>query len=86
MLVIGTAVLSTGQTPSSDWISQIDIPALNPFQVSFRLTNCSATALENVSGRAILANQFGQTIEVLAIESFSVPPNGNKSVSTASRW
>ncbi|MEE8593777.1 MAG: S8 family serine peptidase, partial [Candidatus Bipolaricaulota bacterium] len=42
--------------------------------------------LENVSGRAILANQFGQTIEVLAIESFSVPPNGNKSVSTASRW
>ncbi len=86
MLVIGTAVLSTGQTPSSDWISQIDIPALNPFQVSFRLTNGSATALENVSGRAILANQFGQTIEVLAIESFSVPPNGNKSVSTASRW
>ena len=86
MLVIGTGVLSTGQTPSSDWISQIDIPALNPFQVSFRLTNGSATALETVSGRAILANQFGQTIEVLAIESFSVPPNGNKSVSTASRW
>jgi len=86
MLVIGTGVLSTGQTPSSDWISQIDVLALNPFQVSFRLTNGSATALENVSGRAILANQFGQTIEVLAIESFSVPPSGNKSVSTASRW
>ena len=86
MLVFGSAVLSTGQTPSSDWISQIDISALNPFQVSFRLTNGGATALEYVSGRAILSNQFGQTIEVLSIESFSVPTGGNKSVSTASRW
>ncbi|MFC2105928.1 S8 family serine peptidase [Candidatus Bipolaricaulota bacterium] len=86
MLVFGSAVLSTGQTPSSDWISQIDISALNPFQVSFRLTNGGATALEYVSGRAILSNQFGQTIEVLSIESFSVPTGGNKSVPTASRW
>ncbi len=86
MLVLGTAFPSTGQTPSSDWISRIDIQALNPFQVSFRLTNGGAAALENISGRAILSNQFGQTIEVLAIESFSVPPGGNRSVSTASRW
>ena len=64
MLVFGSAVLSTGQTPSSDWISQIDISALNPFQVSFRLTNGGATALEYVSGRVILSNQFGQTIVV----------------------
>ncbi len=86
VLVLGTAVLSTGQTPLSDWISQIDIPALNPFQVSFRLTNGGATALGNVSGRATLSDQLGQTIEVLAIESFSVPPGGNRTVSTASRW
>ena len=86
MLVFGIAVLSTGQTPSSDWISQIDILSLNPFQVSFRLTNGGATALDNVSGRVALSNQFGQTIEILSIESFSVPPGGNQSVSTASRW
>jgi len=86
MLVFGIAVLSTGQTPSSDWISHIDITALSPFQMSFRLTNGGATALENVSGRIILSNQFGQTIEVLSIESFSVPPGDNRSVLTASRW
>ena len=86
MLVFGSAVLSAGQTPSSDWISQIDISALNPFQVSFRLTNGGATALKYVSGRAILSNLFGQTIEVLSIESFSVPTGDNTSVSTASRW
>jgi len=86
MLVLGAVVLGVGQTPSSDWISQIDIPALTPFQVSFRLTNSSATALGNVRGQAILSDQFGQTIEVLAIEPFSVSPGGNEIVSTASRW
>jgi len=86
VLVVGTAVLGTGQTPSSDWISQIDIPALIPFQVSFRLTNGGATELGNVSGQAVLSDQFGQTIEVLAIESFSVLPGGSKTVLTASRW
>jgi len=86
ILVLGTAVLGTGQTPSSDWISHIDIPALIPFQVSFRLTSSSATALGNVRGQAILSDQFGQTIEVLAIEPFSVSPGGSEIVSTASRW
>ena len=86
VLVLGTAVLGTGQTPSSDWISQIDIPALIPFQVSFRLTNGGATELGNVSGQAVLSDQFGQTIEVLAIDSFSVSPGGSETVLTASRW
>jgi subtilisin family serine protease len=86
MIVLGTAVLSSGQAPSSDWISRIDIPALNPFQVSFRLTNSGATTLNSVSGQAILSDQFGQMIEVLAIESFSVTPGGSKTVSAASRW
>ncbi|MFC2079245.1 S8 family peptidase [Candidatus Bipolaricaulota bacterium] len=85
-LVLVASVPSVGQTPSSDWISQIDVPALIPFQVSFRLTNAGATPLEAVSARAILANQFGQTIEVLAIDSFSVPPGDSRVVSTASRW
>ncbi len=86
VLVLGTAVLGTGQTPSSDWISQIDIPALIPFQVSFRLTNGGVTELGNVSGQAVLSDQFGQTIEVLAIDSFSVSPGGSETVLTASRW
>ncbi len=86
VIVLGTAVLSSGQAPSSDWISRIGIPALTPFQVSFRLTNNGTATLGNVSGQAILFDQFGQTIEVLAIESFSVTPGGSKTVSTASRW
>ena len=85
-LVLGTAFPSTGQAASSDWISQIDIPALIPFQVSFRLTNGGPTALGNVGGQAILSDQFGQAIEVLAIEPFSIPSGGSEIVTTASRW
>jgi len=86
VLVCGTGVLSTGQTPSSDWISQIDVPTLIPLQVSFRLTNNGAAPLGSVTGQAILSNQFGQMIEVLPIEPFSVPPGGSKTVVTSSRW
>ena len=86
VIVLGTGIQSTGQTPSSDWISQIDIEALNPFQVSFRLTNNGTTTLDNVTGRTILTDQFGLTIEVLTIEFFSVPPEGSEIVLTTSRW
>jgi len=84
--VLGTGVQGTGQTPSSDWISQINIVALNPFQVSFRLTNNGTTTLDDVTGRTVLTDQVGLTIEVLTIESFSVPPGGSKIGLTSSRW
>ena len=86
VVVLAVSVLSAGQTPSSDWISAIDIPALTPLQVSFRLTNGGSTTLGNVSGQAILSNQLGQTIEVLAIEAFSVSPGDSEIVSIANRW
>ena len=86
ILLAATAVLSSGQTASSDWISAIDVPELVPFQVSFRLTNNGATVLRNVSGQAILSDQFGQMIQVLAIDAFVLNPGESRSLSTASRW
>ncbi len=84
VIVCATFVLGSGQT--SDWISGIDVPGLVPFQVSFRLTNSGSTALGNVSGQAVLFDQFGQTIQVLAIDSFSLNAGGSKTLSTSSRW
>jgi Subtilase family len=86
VVLLGISVLSMGQAPSSDWISQIDIVTLIPFQVSFRLSNSGSTPLSNVGGQAILSDQFGQMIDVLPIDPFSVSPGGSKAVSTASRW
>jgi subtilisin family serine protease len=86
VVLLGTSMLSMGQAPSSDWISQIDIVALIPFQVSFRLSNNGSAPLGSVGGQAILSDQFGQMIDVLPIDPFSVSPGGSKVVSTASRW
>jgi len=86
VLVLGMPLLCVGQAPSSDWISQIEITALLPFHVSFRLSNRGSSPLENVSGQAILSDQFGQVIDVLAIDGFSVSPGASVAVSTESRW
>ncbi|MCK5246258.1 hypothetical protein KAR02_05130, partial [Candidatus Bipolaricaulota bacterium] len=67
-IVLAVAVLGNGQTPSSDWISEIGILGLVPLEVTFRLTNSGSTSLHNVRGQAILSDQFGQAIEVLAID------------------
>jgi subtilisin family serine protease len=85
-LLLAVAILGVGQAPSSDWISQIDILALTPFQVSFRLTNYGTTILETANGQAVLSNQFGQTVDVLTIEVLSLPPSSSRSVLTTSRW
>ena len=86
MIVCAVVVLSSGQIPSSDWISGIDIPGLVPFQVSFRLTNSGSSLLDSVTGQIILSNQFGQMIQVLPVEGFSLPPGGSKTVTTSSLW
>ncbi|MBU1048694.1 S8 family serine peptidase [Candidatus Bipolaricaulota bacterium] len=75
-----------GQTPSSDWIAGINIPSLTPLQVTFRLTNSGSTTLARVSGQAILSDQFGRSIEVLGIDSFSLNPGASTTVSASSRW
>lgn len=80
------SLVGAGQAPSSDWISGIDVPGLVPLQVSFRLTNSGSTPLGNVTGQAVLSNQFGQTIEVLAIAPFSLNPGSSTTRSAASRW
>jgi len=78
--------LGFGQSPSSDWISQIDILELNPFEVSFRLTNSSSVVVGIADARAILSDQLGRTIEVLSIDAFSVTPGASRTLSTSSRW
>ncbi len=85
-LVLVVAVSGYGQTASSDWISGIEIPGLTPLEVTFRLTNNGSTTLSRVSGQAILSDQFGQAIEVLVIEDFSLNPGASEVVRTSSRW
>lgn len=84
--IIAIAAHGFGQLASSDWISEIDVVALNPFEVSFRLTNSSPTQVGIINARAILSDQFGRTIEVLSIDAFSVLPGGSRAISTSSRW
>lgn len=86
VFVLVSSFQSVGQEPSSNWISDIDVTGLIPFQISFRFTNGGATPVETDNARAVLSDQFGQTIEVLGIDSFSVPPGGSKSISASSRW
>jgi len=87
LLFLGAATAACiGQEPTSDWISQIDIVSLLPFQVAFQFTNGGATRLDDISGQAILSDQFGQLIEAVPIAPFSVAPGGSKTVSATSRW
>jgi subtilisin family serine protease len=86
VIVLAVAVLSSGQTPSSDWISGIKIPGLIPLQISFQLTNRGTMTLDNVNGQATLSDQFGQSIEVLAIDPFSLSPGASKTLYSNSRW
>jgi len=86
VIVCAAAVLSHGQAPSSDWISGIDVLGLVPFQVSFRLTDSGTTPLGNITGQAVLSNQFGQLIDAFAIDSFSLNPGGSQTLVISSRW
>ncbi len=86
LIVLGTSLAGVAQTASSDWISEIDIPSLTPFQVTFQLANRGDIPLGNVTGRAVLTDQFGQAIETLTLNPFSVQPGASMAVSATSRW
>lgn len=86
VIVCAAVVLCSGQVPSSDWISEIDVLGLVPFQVSFRLSNNGDTPLEYITGQAVLSNQFGQMIDAFAIEPFLLNPGGSQTLVSSSRW
>ena len=86
VFVLGMSGLGVGQTPSSDWISDIDIVGLNPFEVTFRVTNSGTSMLRNAGGRVVLSDPFGQAIETLAVESFDISPGASTTITTVSRW
>ena len=84
--VIAIASLGFGQSPASDWISHIDVTGLNPFEVTFRFTNQGTGMVGVADARAVLSDQFGRTIEVLAIDAFLVSPGDSRTLMTSSRW
>ena len=84
LLMFGLTLM--GQAPASDWISQIDVLGLNPFKLSFQLTNHGSETLDRVSGQAVLSDQFGQPIETIAISPFSLMPSQSIPTVATSRW
>jgi len=86
ILLLAIGLPATAQTPSSDWISEIDVRGLTPFEASFRLRNDTTSSIRGINGQAVLSDQFGQAIEALPITTFSVDPGTSPTVSVSSRW
>jgi len=86
ILVLVCGLLASAQTPIGDWISEIEIEELVPFEVSFRFSNRNTSPLDGIEGKVILQDQLGRVIEVIPIEAFSVTTDETVEVVTASRW
>jgi len=67
-------------------IAGIEVVGLSPFTLSFRVANEGPAHLGIITGRAILRDRLGQIVEVIPVESFSVPPTGERHVAVGSRW
>jgi subtilisin family serine protease len=87
-LVVGFVQPLAGQTGPSDALalSAIEIDALAPFEVSFQVQNAGDNTLQEVSGKAVLEDQSGSSIEAVSIDAFSVAPYATSRISAASRW
>jgi subtilisin family serine protease len=86
LFLIGAGFAGWAQSASSDWISNIDVSSLTPFTVTFQLANRGTTPLSNVTGRVVLTDQFGQTIQTLEVEPFSVAAGNVALESAVGRW
>jgi len=86
VLVLIWSVRSGAQAPTSTWISEIEISTLVPFEISFHFTNQGTALLRVSGGRAILSDRFGQAIDILPVDEFSVLPGENRKVTAGSRW
>jgi len=72
--------------PSSDWIEQIDIDRLVPFEVTFRFSNRGVDPLEGVDGTVTLQDRLGRTIEIIPVPAFTAAPGQTVRASATSRW
>jgi len=86
LLALFCSASAKAQTPSSGWISGIEIPSLSPFTVSFRFANQGTAALPGIIGTVTLSDQRGQIIEVYPIEPFAALPGESVAVAASSRW
>ncbi|MFC2099878.1 S8 family serine peptidase [Candidatus Bipolaricaulota bacterium] len=86
ILVLSCWASALAQTPSSGWITGIEIPSLSPFTVTFRFTNQGALSLSGIAGTVTLSDQRGQIIEVYSIAPFAALPGESVPVVASSRW
>ena len=88
LLLVGTYVglPAVGQAPASEWIQELEIVGLVPFELAFEFANEGTTALRNIEGRATLSDRFGQTVEVYRIDPFTVSGGQRQRVTVRSRW
>lgn len=87
-VVVGVVQSIAAQTDPSDTLalSAIEIEALAPFEVSFQVQNAGDKTLQEVSGKAVLEDQSGTSIEALSIAPFSVAQHVTVRIRAASRW
>jgi len=88
VVVVVTALgsLAAAGQASGDWVSDIEVVGLNPFEVSFRFANQEERSLRNVTGTATLMDERGQPIERISVARFSAGPQASLTVHLGSRW
>ncbi len=84
-LLLGVLV-GAAQSPATDWISDLDVTQLTPFEVTFRVTNRSESTWDVPSGRTVLSDAGGQPVEVLSFDGFTLSSGASREVSVTSRW
>lgn len=85
-VAVVVACLAVVGQAADEWISEIEIVGLSPFEVSFRFTNGQSVALQHIAGTATLMDERGQPIERMSIAPFSAGPGDSMTVRLASRW
>jgi len=86
LVALGGGIHALAETPSSEWIGQIEVSSLDPFEVKLELANRGAVPLTGVEGWVTLQDRLGRIVEVLPVEPFSVAPRATEIAVTASRW
>jgi len=86
LLLIALTGVAVPANAASGRIHDIEVVGLVPFEVSFRFTNTGDESLVGTSGTVTLMNQFGEPIEQIRVDGFSVEAGQVVAVSARSRW
>jgi len=85
LCVLFTGMAAAAQSQDGT-ITEISVIGLDPFEVSFRYTNETTLPQPTIHGTVSLQDRFGQLIERLTIDAFSVAPGSTVSVDVLGRW